>query len=183
MSTVTITIDGKEMSVRTGQTILQAAEEAGIDIPNLCYHPDLSIAGACRMCVVEVRGAKTLMAACSTPVAEGMNIRTNSETVVEARKMDLHLLLSNHPKDCLTCEKNGDCKLQEYAYAYGVRESMFEGEKTSYGVDDSNPFFERDLDKCILCAKCVRVCQEIQGTGAIGRIERGFEAKIGRAHV
>ena len=177
---VECTIDGQQVSVAVGTTILEAAESLGIEIPTLCHDRDLSLAGACRMCVVEVEQIKkNLPAACAMPVGAGMTIHTNSPKVREARQTILELIIANHPLECLTCEKNGDCKLQDYCYEYGVQETPYEGERRKFTVDDNNPFIERDLDKCILCGKCVRVCAEIQGVHAIDFINRGFDTKIG----
>lgn len=175
---ISLTINGRRIEVEPGETILQAAEKLGIEIPTLCYHPELSLVGACRMCVVEVEGARALVASCCTPAAEGMVVRTDTERVREARLANLNLLLANHPLDCLTCEKTGNCKLQDYCYEYGVSESEFTGEKKNYPLDDSNPFFIRDLNKCILCGLCVRMCHEINGAAAIEFINRGFDSKV-----
>lgn len=178
MELVNVNIDGKDVQVEKGSTVLDAANLVGIEIPTLCYQKDLSIVGSCRMCVVEVEKARNLPAACALPVNEGMVVKTNTEQVREARKKVLELILANHPKDCMVCEANGNCKLQDYCYEYGVGDTRFEGEYTSYEVDDSSIFVERDLDKCILCGKCIRVCHEIQGTCAIDFIDRGFNTKV-----
>ncbi len=174
---VSIVINGKEVEVPAGSTVLQAAEMVGIDIPRFCYDPDLSPLGACRMCVVEVKGNRLLPAACVTPVFEGMEVNTESEAVIEARKTILELLVANHPLDCMTCEKMGDCKLAEYCYRYGVKESSFAGEKHQYAIDDSNPFIVRDLNKCILCGACVRACEEMTGQDNLSFLYRGFDRK------
>ncbi len=177
--TVKVTINGKEVEVEKGKTILDACKIAGIEVPTLCHHESLTPTGACRICVVEVEGARTLVPACSFVVTDGMKIFTDTQRVIAARKMVLELLLSAHPLDCLTCEKSGDCKLQDYAYKYGVKGDRFHGEKYNYPIDDTNPFFIRDYNKCILCGRCVRVCEEVQGQSAIEFIYRGFSAKIG----
>jgi len=181
LSKINLTIDGNQVAVEPGTTILEAARQLGIDIPTLCYDPELTVAGACRMCVVEVEKARALVASCSTPAGEGMVVHTESERVVRARKVILNLILANHPLDCLTCEKNGECKLQEYCYRYGVGESVYTGEKKELPLDDSNPFFIRDLNKCILCGKCVRKCHEVNGVGAVDYINRGFKTVVGTA--
>lgn len=179
MRFLSLTIDGRQVEVAEGTTVLEAARKLGIEIPTLCYDNDLSIAGACRLCIVEVEGNnKNLPASCALPVAEGMVVHTNSPKVREARKIILELLLANHPLDCLTCEANGRCKLQQYCYEYGVKESRFSGERRHFAIDDNHPFIERDLEKCILCGKCVRVCQEVQGVGAIDYSGRGFDTKV-----
>lgn len=175
---ITIFMDGKKITVEEGTNILEAAKQNGIDIPHLCYDKNLSQYGGCRLCVVEVEGYRNLVASCSVEVAEGMVIQTESERVVEARKTVLDLLLSNHPKDCLTCDKAGDCGLQSYAYRYDVRKPSYEGEVKDYPIESLNPVMERDQSKCILCGKCVRVCKEIQVTTAIDFVGRGFKSKI-----
>lgn len=177
-----IVINGRNLQVSPDLTILQAAQQAGIDIPTFCYDPDLEKVGSCRMCVVEVEKARTLMPSCTTPVAEGMVIHTESPAVIKARKIVLELLLSDHPMDCLTCEKSGNCKLQDYCYRYGIKQSRFQGEAHNYQVHDPNPFLERDYNKCILCTKCIRVCEDVYGVGAIGAINRGFHTKVGVAY-
>jgi formate dehydrogenase alpha subunit len=175
---VRLTINGREVTARRGMTIFQAARAAGIAIPHLCYHPKLSVIGSCRLCVVEVEGAKNLPASCATPVAEGMLVHTESERVVNARRVILHLLLANHPEDCLTCEKTGDCRLQAYAYMYGVKKAKYGGAVRHYPMDDTNPFFERDHTKCILCGRCVYQCAENVGVNVYDFGYRGAEAKI-----
>lgn len=174
---VKLIINGKEVEAPVGSTILQAAEMAGVEIPRLCYDKDLSPLGACRLCVVEVKGNRLLPAACVTPVYQGMEVDTDSPAVVEARKTILELLIANHPLDCLTCEKAGACKLQDYCYRYGVKESPFAGEKHDYAIDDSNPFIVRDLNKCILCGACVRACEELTGADNLSYLNRGFHRK------
>lgn len=173
-----ITIDGKIVVVEDDISILEASRKANINIPNLCYEKELTSFGGCRICVVEVEGSKGLVASCSAKVQDGMVINTETEKVVKVRKDILDLLLSNHPKDCLTCHKVGDCKLQEYAYRYGVREGTYIGEVKNYAIDSLNPVMEADQSKCILCGKCVRVCKEIQVTTAIDFSGRGFDSKI-----
>lgn len=178
MQLVQFTINGREVQVPAGTTILEAAEQNGINIPRLCYDKDLTLHGSCRLCVVEVEGAPLLAASCVTPVGQGMVVRTESPAVVEARRTILELLIANHPLDCLTCEKNGDCKLAEYCYQYGVKESPYKGEVHQYPLDDSNPFIVRDMNKCILCGRCVRACNEIIGQDNIDYAYRGFERKV-----
>lgn len=179
MKMVNLTIDGCQVEVPQGATVLEAAQQIGIEIPTLCYEKDLSLGTACRMCVVEVEGnKKNLPAACAQPAMEGMIVHTNSPKVRDARKMILELMVANHPLDCLTCEANGRCKLQQYCYEYGVKESTFTGERRRFTVDDGNPFIERDLEKCILCGLCVRVCDEVQGVAAIDYTDRGFDTKV-----
>lgn len=181
MGTVHITINGRELEVDAGSTVLRAAEQAGIKIPTLCHHPALEDIGACRMCLVEIAKQRALHPACTYPVAEGMEVQTESPKVVAARRFVLDLLLSDHPLDCLTCERNGSCELQDLAYRYGVKESSYKGERHTYPVDDPNPFIQRDYDKCIVCRRCVRACESINGVEAIGLVWRGFHTKIGTA--
>ncbi len=181
MGMVHVTINGRELTVEAGLTVLQAAEQAGIKIPTLCHHPALVPIGACRMCLVEVAKQRVLQPACTFPVSEGMEVQTESPKVIAARRFVLDLLLSDHPLDCLTCERNGSCELQDLAYKYGVKESSFKGEQHHYPVDDPNPFIYRDYNKCILCRRCVRACAEINGVEAIGLVWRGFRTKVGTA--
>ncbi len=181
MAEVTLTIDGRQVTVPAGSTILEAARAAGVFIPTLCHDPELSLWGGCRLCVVEVPGMRNLPAACVTPAAEGMVVYTASPAVIEARKTILQLLLANHPMDCLTCGRNGDCRLQDYAYMYGVRQAGFAGERHQYPLEEDNPFIVRDLNKCILCGKCVRACAEIQGNYVVDFAYRGFNTKIAPA--
>ncbi len=177
-NTVTLNIDGKEINATPGQTIMQAADAAGIEIPRLCYHERLPATGACRMCVVEVKGARALVTSCTTPVSNGMEILTQSERVRKARRMIIELLVSNHPLDCMTCELAGNCKLQDYAYEYGVKGSRFKGEKAEFPIQDDNGFIVRDYSKCILCGRCVLACAEVRYRNVIDFTGRGFRTKI-----
>lgn len=181
MALVKLTINGKEVEVQEGTSILKAAEQAGVNIPRLCYDEHLEPAGACRLCVVEVQGARNLVPSCVAAVSPGMVVETESPKVIKSRRMTLDLLLSNHPLDCLTCDKNGDCRLQDYAYLYDVKHSSFEGEKNNYAVDDSNPYIRRDMNKCILCGKCVRTCAQVKERQVINFAYRGFNTKIAPA--
>jgi len=173
-----LTIDGKKLAVEEGTTILQAARMVGIEIPHLCYDERLTTISACRLCVVEVEGLENLVSACSYPVSEGLIVRTNTERVQTTRRSVLELILSDHPLDCLTCEKSGDCELEKYAYELGVSSSRFKEEKSHYPIDASNPFIERDNDKCILCGRCVTVCDEVQMCSILDYTQRGFKTKI-----
>jgi formate dehydrogenase major subunit len=175
---VTLTINGQIAQVREGVTILEAARSIGIEIPTLCYDPRLKPHGSCRMCVVEVEGARSLQTGCSTPVAEGMKVWTESAAVVEARREILKLLLSTHEGDCLVCEKAGRCSLQALCSKYDVNQSTYDGEKNKYKIDDSNPFYYVDLNKCILCRRCVLVCSQLQCTDALSVADRGFTTHI-----
>lgn len=181
MDKVTLTIDGKQVAVAKGATVFQAAKAAGISIPHLCYREDLHPNSACRICVVEVEGARTLVPSCSFPVSEGMVVRTDTPRVLNARKMVLELILSDHPFACMTCEKSGSCKLEKYAYQMGVKSTRFEGEKHQHPIDISNPFIGRDYNKCILCGRCVTACNEVQRWEAIDYMGRGFATKVGTA--
>ncbi len=175
---VTLFIDGKRIEVKEGTTILEAARQAEIYIPTLCDDPRLEPYGACRLCLVQVKGMPRLVTACTTPVAEGMEVQTSNEQIERIRKTIVELLLSDHPNDCMVCEKAGDCTLQELAYFYNLRENRFLGERRLYAQRDNNPFIERDMEKCVLCGKCVRVCEEVQGVAAIDIAYRGFNAKV-----
>jgi len=175
---IELTIDGKTTKVEEGLTILEAADSLGIKIPHLCFHKSLSPSSSCRICVVEVEGARTLVASCSYPVSQGLKVKTNTERVLNARRLVVDLLLSNHPSDCLACEKNGVCKLQKYAYELGITKTSFEGVKIEYPIDSSNPFIERDYSKCILCGRCIKACDEIQRLSILDFANRGFETKV-----
>ncbi|MGI9860198.1 NADH-dependent [FeFe] hydrogenase, group A6 [Moorella naiadis] len=181
MSTVKLTIDNVPVEVEAGTTILKAAEEAGIHIPTLCYLEGINEIGACRVCVVEVEGARNLMASCVTPVAEGMMVKTNSPRVRMARRLNVELLLSNHKMECPTCIRNLNCELQSLAQELGIRQVRFEGKKSEYPIDDSTPAIIREPDKCILCRRCVSVCEKVQGVKAIAPLGRGFDTVIAPA--
>jgi len=175
---VTLKIDGKKITVRKLSTVLDASRKLDIPIPTLCHHPELSPYGACRLCLVEIKGSPKPVASCTTFAKEGMEVVTSSPQLEKLRRTTLELILSDHPKDCMVCERAGDCKLQELAYFYGIRENRFEGERRVYTRKDNNPFVERDMEKCILCGQCVRICDEIQGVGAIDYAYRGLKTKI-----
>lgn len=175
---IKITIDGKAIEVSEGTTILEAAKMLNIPMPTLCHHPKLTPYGGCRLCIVEIKGMHRPLTSCTTPVAEGMEVTTSSPELEGIRKTVLELILSDHPNDCMICEKAGDCTLQELAYSYGIRENRFGGERRIYEKRDGNPFIERDMEKCILCSRCVKVCDEVQGVEAIDFTYRGFKSKI-----
>ena len=175
---VNLVIDGKEISVKEGTTILQAALQNGIDIPTLCFLKEINEVGDCRMCIVEVEGRKGFATSCIQKVEEGMVVKTHSHAVVEARKIILDLILSNHHRDCLTCSRNGNCELQELAAKFNVQNVEFPGEVTKHKVDDKSPAIVRDFNKCILCRRCISTCKNVQEIGAIDCIERGFESCI-----
>ena len=175
---VKLTIDNKIIEVSEGTTVLDAAKMLNIEIPTLCRHPKLTPFGGCRLCIVEVKGAPRPLTSCTTPVSEGMEVTTSTPALEDLRKTVLELILSDHPNDCMVCEKAGDCTLQELAYFYGIRENRFGGERRIYEKRDGNLFIERDMGKCILCGRCVKVCDEIQGVGAIDFAYRGFKSKV-----
>ena len=179
--TVDIEIDGLPASVRAGTSILRAARESGIDIPKLCATDSLKPFGSCRMCLVEVEGRKGYPASCTTPVEAGMRIRTQTAALASLRRNVMELYISDHPLDCLTCSANGDCELQDMAGAVGLRDVRygFDGKNhLDAGVDASNPYFQFDAAKCIVCSRCVRACDEVQGTFALTIEGRGFGAKV-----
>ena len=178
---INVTINGITVQVEPGSTILQAAEKAGVKIPTLCYIKDLFPEASCRMCMVEIEGMPKLVTACSFPAADGNVVYTESERVIEARKGILELLLSNHKTNCFSCKANGDCKLQDLCFKYGIETSSFEGERVEKPIDDSNPFFTYNPNLCIMCHRCVNTCQKIVGRGAIDTTKRGFAATIGTA--
>lgn len=175
---VKLTINNVPVSVPEGSTILEAARSIGIKIPTLCHMKDLSELGACRVCVVEVKGMRTLVAACEYPVSEGMEVFTNTPRVLNARKITLELILSDHRKDCLSCDRNTNCELQRLSYKYGCDTGKFAGQTRDFVYDDSTDYLIRDNSKCILCRRCIAVCKKVQGVGVIGANERGFKTHI-----
>ncbi len=181
MGDVTLTIDGRQVTVPAGTSVLEAATQAGVKIPTLCYLEGLNEIGSCRLCVVEIEGAKTLAASCVTPAAQGMVVHSNTRQVREARRAVLELIISNHPFDCLTCVRSGSCELQALAESLGIREIRFAGAKAHHAVDDSTPSIVRDPDKCILCRRCVAVCEQVQGVSAINVSGRGFNSVVSPA--
>ncbi len=179
--TVTIEIDGLPATVRAGSSILRAARESGVDIPKLCSTDSLKPFGSCRLCLVEVDGRKDFPASCTTPVEAGMKIRTQTEALSKLRRNVMELYISDHPLDCLTCSANGDCELQDMAGVVGLRDVRygFDGKNhLDAPVDASNPYFQFDASKCIVCSRCVRACDEVQGTFALTIQGRGFDSKV-----
>ena len=175
---INLTIDGMQVEAYEGEMVLDAARRAGIDIPTLCYHPAIGPIGSCRVCVVEIENGKGLPASCVTPVREGMIVRTNTEAVREARRTVVELILASHPQDCLQCERNGKCELQDLAMRLGIRESRFHREKEPRESDTSSVALVRDPEKCILCGRCVHMCGETQTVGALGFAYRGTDALV-----
>ena len=181
METVQIKINNVSYEVAAGSTILEAAHSVGVEIPTLCYLKEINEIGACRICVVEVKGARSLVTACVYPVNDGMEIVTNSEKVQAARRTNLELLLSTHDQDCLSCVRSTDCELQKLCRDYGVDGKRFTGEREKYDIDDSAPHMIRDNNKCVLCRRCVAACKANHAVGVIGASERGFSTHIGCA--
>jgi len=203
---VTLSIDGQEVTVDDGATVLDAVKKAGVYVPTLCFHPDLAPYGACRLCIVEIEKMRGLPTSCTTPATEGMVVRTNTEQIQEFRRGVLELMLTEHPHPCLTCwrrercgpfdiclrnvditqrcvlcPKNKICELQEVVDYVGINKVELDYVYRDLPTDRENPFFERDYNLCILCGRCVRVCQEVRGVGAIAFVNRGSEALPGTA--
>jgi NADH-quinone oxidoreductase subunit G/NADP-reducing hydrogenase subunit HndD len=178
MANVNIKINGQDLCVDEGLTVLQAAQQAGIGIPTLCYHADLALDGVCRVCSVEVKGQRALCASCVYPVSEGMEVLTHSPKVRNARKVIVELMLANHPQDCLICARNQNCELQAMARELGVQDVRFTGDRKDIPTDSSSTSVVRDPDKCILCGRCVRTCQDIQSVGALHFSGRGWDTEI-----
>lgn len=175
---INLTIDNQKITVDEGTTILQAAKTAGIDIPTLCFLKDVNEVGDCRMCIVEVEGRKGFATSCIEKVQEGMIVHTHTPNVLEARRVILDLIISNHDKECLTCTRSGNCELQALAVKFNVLQVEFPGEKAKHKIDDTSPSIVRDFNKCILCRRCVATCKNVQGIGAIDCINRGFDSCI-----
>jgi predicted molibdopterin-dependent oxidoreductase YjgC len=203
MEQINLTVNGREITATKGMTVLEAARAAGIYIPTLCYHPDLEPYGGCRLCIVEIEKVRGLPTACTTPVSEGMVVTTESPAITEVRRLALELLLSHHPCECLECHRrercgpydvclrhvavtdrcvlcpsNGNCELQQVVDYVGVHELSVARDTDVMPVDTSNPFFDIDRNRCILCSRCVRTCQEITGVGAIDMAYRGYGMKV-----
>lgn len=179
MATVNLKINNRAITAEAGKTILEAARENGIYIPTLCYLKDITKSGACRVCLVEVKNARTLLSACTTPVSEGMEVFTNSERALKGRKNSVELIMSNHNKNCLSCKRNQNCELQRLCEELGVRENRFEGDKTACTFEDASYGIVRDTSKCILCGRCIETCKKVQGLGILGFQNRGFNTIVG----
>ena len=181
MEWLTLTIDGREVSVLKGTTVLDACRMNDIPIPTMCHDPELTSAGACRLCIVQIEGMRNLPPSCVTLVAQCMVVQTQNPKVRAARKTILELLVANHPLDCMTCQKMGDCALAQYAYEYGVTGERYQGEQRNLPIDSANPFILKDPNKCISCGKCIRACDEIQGRSVLDFSFRGFDVQVGPA--
>lgn len=179
--TYTITIDGKQVETAPGKTILETARAQGIHIPTLCHYKGTTDVGACRICSVEVENARSLVTACTMPVSPGMIIRTNTERVLQARRLIVELIWSSGDHNCLTCERNGNCELQDLVYLLGIEKPRFEITPPGYPPEHSNTMIARDLNKCILCGRCIRVCNEVQVNEVLGFSMRGSKTKVGPA--
>ncbi|MEO8526857.1 MAG: 2Fe-2S iron-sulfur cluster-binding protein, partial [Caldimonas sp.] len=182
---ITLEIDGAPVTVAAGTSVMRAAVEAGVKVPKLCATDSLEAFGSCRLCLVEIEGKKGYPASCTTPVEPGMKVKTQSPKLQELRKGVMELYISDHPLDCLTCPANGDCELQDMAGVVGLRNVRY-GVGDQYGgahhlnakKDESNPYFTFDASKCIVCSRCVRACEETQGTFALTIGGRGFESHV-----
>lgn len=175
---VELTIDGQKIEAKLGSSVLEAALANGIDIPRLCYHPDLSVSGGCRLCIVQVEGYSNPTPSCGLTCEEGMRIETQNAELLQTRREIIDLFISEHPLDCVTCEKSGVCLLQKYAYEFDISKTSHEFKLSRTLYQDDNPFFVRDHQYCILCGRCVRVCDEVVGASAIDFAGRGFECQI-----
>jgi predicted molibdopterin-dependent oxidoreductase YjgC len=178
---INITIDGKEMSANPGQTILEVATNNGIFIPTLCHYQNTTNVGACRVCLVEVENARSLVASCCMPVSQGMVVRTDTKAIRDAQRMVIELLWSSGDHNCLTCEQNGQCELQNLVYWLKIEKPRFDIEAPGYKIEDNNTMISRDLNKCVLCGRCVRACNEIQVNEVLDFSNRGSRAKVGPA--
>jgi formate dehydrogenase beta subunit len=181
LETITLNIDGHEVKTGKGKTVLEAALDAGIYIPSLCHHPDLSPLGACRLCIVDIEGMRGLPTSCTTLAAEGMVVKTRTPQIEHIRRIAMELILAAHPPDCLVCPQNLNCQLQAVAQYLGVSEHRLRPSIKEFPLNTGNPLFEHDLDKCILCGRCVRACYELRGVGVLSFIKRGKETYIGTA--
>lgn len=179
---IKLEVNGRAVEAQDGETILEAAKRVGVQIPTLCHIDGLPPTGACRMCVVHVEGMPGLVPSCSYPAQAGMKVKTRTPELLEARRAILELLLTNHPDDCLYCARNESCQLRKLAEELGIRRRLYRGPKTHHPLDVSSPSLVRDPDKCILCGKCVRICEEVQGVSAIDFVDRGAKSHIGTTY-
>lgn len=178
MSEINLKVNGIDVSVPQGTTVMQAAKIAGVEVPSLCYLKEVSAIASCRICVVEIKGRRGLSASCVAPAEEGMEVYTNSKAVRDSRKMSLELMLSDHNKKCLSCVRSTSCELQELSREYGVDEDKFESHPPRYEIDETSAYVVRDNNKCILCRRCVAACSRVQSVDAIGAIDRGHDTHI-----
>jgi len=178
MAEITAIINRRQVQAKEGMTILEVAQENGIDIPTLCHHQDLTPLGACRICVVEVEGSRTLVGSCHTPITGGMVIQTHSDKVLATRKMIIELLLASHCGSCYMCDKANICELRKIAADLEVGLPRFQTRKNYYAMEDISPYIVRDLTKCIMCRRCVRACKEVAGHNVFAVAYRGFDAKV-----
>jgi NADP-reducing hydrogenase subunit HndD len=179
MNTVKIKVNFKEYEVEANQTVLQAVRKIGIQVPSLCFLKDINQSGACRVCVVEIKGLRSLATSCNSTVTEGMEIQTHSKRVISSRRKTVELILSNHSKDCLSCIRNQNCELQTLAQDLNVRHTYIKGALAKQTFDEVSPGIVRDTSKCILCGRCIEQCKKTQGLGILNFIDRGFETKVG----
>lgn len=179
MSNVKVKIDNQTIEIDKNSTILDAINKSNSKVPTLCHHPSIEPSGACRICVVEDKKSNQILASCTTPVRDGMEIDTKSKKVKESRKLNLELLLADHPNDCMICESDGNCDLQDLVYDYDIQNPTFGTlQREVKKAEPKNSFIEFESDKCILCGRCVRVCKEIQASNAIDFSERGSKSEI-----
>ncbi len=178
---INLKVNGIPVSVPAGSTVIEAAKAANVEIPSLCYLKDINCIGACRVCVVEIKGARGLVASCTYPVNEGMEVFTNTPKVRASRKTTLELILSSHKKKCLSCDRSTNCELQKLAVEYGVDEDRFPSDDRGYEIDDSSAYIVRDNNKCIQCMRCVAACSKVQSVSCIGAIRRGYNVHVGCA--
>ena len=178
MDNIALTINGAPITGREGMTILETARENGIDIPTLCYLEDLPPVGACRLCVVEVEGSRTLVGSCHTPITQGMVVQTHSPRVLEVRRILVELMLASHPDSCLVCDKANLCELRKIAADLDIGLPRFRIKKHYYPIEDENPHIVRDMSKCILCRRCVAACQNLKGERMFSVAYRGFNSKV-----
>ncbi len=181
MNKILITIDGRQLEAKPGQTILEVAKENGIYIPTLCYYAATRVVGACRVCVVEVENSRTLVASCAMPVSPGMVVKTDTPRVRESQKLVVELLWSAGDHNCLVCESNGQCELQDLIYWLKIEKPRFKIEAPGYPLEKTNTMIQRDLNKCVLCGRCIRACNEIQVNEVLDFFERGSKMKVGPA--
>lgn len=178
MDKITINVNGDDFQAAPGQTVLQACLSAGIEIPNLCWHPRTRVYGGCRLCIVEIEGMRGLPISCGTEVRDQMVIRTDTPDIHKVRRMVVELMIASGDHNCMTCEMNGACTLQKLAYQYQIEKPRFQLKGEPLPIDEDNPFIIRDYSKCVLCGRCLRVCNEVIGQGAINLMSRGFSAKV-----